>query len=414
VKKRYLVIAIFVFLAMIMYIDKIAISAVGTSITGELGIDEKRWGLILAAYSLGYGLLEIPVGMMVDKFGPKITLIRIVIWWSFFTLLTGFASGFYFLIIVRFLFGAGEAGAFPTVAVAIARWFPVAERARAQSVVWMGTRVGSALAPILSIMLAQMYGWRMAFYVFSAVGFLWVVIWWLWFKDEPRDMKGISAAEVETIEKGRTLKTSTHAFLPWKTIFGNSNMWALMAMYHFLLYGAYFYMSWMPKYLENGRHIPKSQLGFMVALPFIIGIAGCFLGGFASDFLIKRIGLTLGRRYVGMFGLLMAGVCMIMGSFIQNINIAIIFLSLGLAFKDFTLPVSWAVATDIGGKNAGTISGAMGFAGHIGSAIMASAFGFILQSTGSYEIPVRLIGCFVIVGGLLWFKIDASKPIVVD
>ncbi len=145
-----------------------------------------------------------------------------------------------------------------------------------------------------------------------------------------------------------------------------------------------------------------------------MGIVGCFAGGFVSDFLTKRIGLKLGRRYVGMFGLVMAGICMIMGSFIENINIAIIFLSLGLAFKDFTLPVSWAVATDIGGKNAGTVAGTMGLAGQLGSAIMATAFGYILHSTGSYEIPVRIIGCLVIVGGLLWLKIDASKPIAID
>ncbi len=413
-KKRFLVVGIFVIFAIITYLDRNSISAIGSSITGELGLDDKQWGLILAAFSLAYGLFEIPTGMMVDKYGPKITLIRIVIWWSFFTILTGFASGFYFLLITRFLFGAGEAGAFPTVSVAIARWFPAAERGRAQSIVWMGTRVGGALAPILSIALAEMYGWRAVFYIFGSLGVVWAAFWWFWYKDEPRDMKGITAAEVDRIESGRTIKKLTHTLLPWKTIFGNSNMWALMGMYHFLLYGAYFYMSWMPKYLEIGRNIPKAQLGFMVSLPFIMGIAGCFLGGFVSDFLTKRIGLKLGRRYVGMFGLVMAGICMIMGSFIENINIAIIFLSLGLAFKDFTLPVSWAVATDIGGKNAGTVAGTMGLAGQLGSAIMASAFGYILHSTGSYEIPVRIIGCLVIFGGLLWLKIDASKPIALN
>lgn len=159
-KKRFLVVGIFVIFAIITYLDRNSISAIGSSITGELGLDDKQWGLILAAFSLAYGLFEIPTGMMMDKYGPKITLIRIVIWWSFFTILTGFASGFYFLLITRFLFGAGEAGAFPTVSVAIARWFPAAERGRAQSIVWMGTRVGGALAPILSITLAEMYGWR--------------------------------------------------------------------------------------------------------------------------------------------------------------------------------------------------------------------------------------------------------------
>ena len=413
-KKRYQLVLVFVAFAIITYLDRNSISAIGGSLTKDLGIDDEQWGLILAAFSLAYGLFEIPTGILVDKYGPRITLFRIVIWWSFFTILTGFATGFYFLIIVRFLFGAGEAGAFPTASVAIARWFPVAERGRIQSIMWMGSRLGGAIAPIMSIWLASVYGWRTVFYIFGSLGVVWVVFWWFWFKDEPRDMKGISPAEVKEIEENRSIKSTSHSLLPWKTVLRNSNLWALMGMYHFLLYGAYFYMSWMPKYLEKGRHIPKADLGWMISLPFVLGMGGCLLGGFVSDYLVKKRGLTFGRRYVGMFGLCMAGVCMVVGSFISDIHIAIIFLGLGLAFKDFTLPVSWAVATDIGGKHAGTIAGTMGLAGQLGSAIMASAFGYILTATGSYELPVRIIGVLVFIGGLLWLKIDASKPVVVD
>lgn len=410
-KKRYQVVLIFVIFAIITYLDRNSISSIGDDITKELGLSDQQWGMILSAFSLAYGAFEIPTGLMVDKIGPKKTLFRIVIWWSIFTILTGFASGFYFLLIVRFLFGAGEAGAFPTVSVAIARWFPAVERARIQSVVWMGSRLGGALAPILSIQLAEAYGWRGVFYIFGALGILWAIGWWFWFKDEPRDMKGISTEEVKEIEEGRSLKSAQHGFLPLKVIIKNGNLWALMGMYHCLLYGAYFYMSWMPKYLQNGRGIPKSELGWMVSLPFVLGMAGCLIGGFASDYYAKKRGLTFGRRYVGMVGLVMAGVCMIAGSFTENISIAIVLLGLGLAFKDFTLPVAWSAATDIGGKNAGAVSGTMGLAGQLGSAIMATAFGFILHATGSYELPVRIIGAIVIVGGLLWFKIDASKPI---
>jgi MFS transporter, ACS family, glucarate transporter len=410
-QKRYLLLILFVIFAIITYLDRNSISVIGSSITEELHLSDNQWGLVLGAFSLAYGLFEIPTGMMVDRYGPKVTLFRIVIWWSIFTILTGFVQGFYFLLIVRFLFGAGEAGAFPTTSVAIARWFPSAERGRIQSVVWMGSRMGGALAPFLSIMLAQAYGWRTVFYIFGSLGAIWATVWWLWFKDEPREMKGISKEELKYIEEGRSLKSSNHKLLPWKVFIKSANLWALMGMYHCLLYGAYFYMSWMPKYLEKGRHIDKADLAWMSSLPFIMGIAGCLAGGFATDYLAKTKGIKFGRRYVGMFGLVMAGICMIVGSLIPDINIAIIFLALGLAFKDFTLPVSWAVATDIGGKNAGTVGGTMGLAGQLGSAIMASAFGYILTETGSYEIPVRIIGCLVILGGLLWFRIDASKQL---
>lgn len=412
-KKRYQLVIIFVIFAIITYLDRNSISSIGDDITKELGLSDTQWGMILSAFSFAYGAFEIPTGIMVDKIGPKRTLIRIVIWWSLFTILTGFASGFYFLLIVRFLFGAGEAGAFPTISVAIARWYPTIERGRIQSIVWMGSRLGGALAPITSIWLADSFGWRGVFYIFGTLGLIWAIWWYFFFKDEPREMKGISESEIREIEEGRSIKSNSHSLLPWKTVLKNSNLWALMGMYHCLLYGAYFYMSWMPKYLQKGRGIPKEDLGWMVSLPFVLGMLGTLAGGFASDYLAKKKGLTFGRRYVGMFGLVMAGICMLIGSFTQDISFAIIFLALGLAFKDFTLPVSWAAATDIGGEHAGSVSGTMGLAGQMGSAIMATAFGFILQSTGSYELPVRIIGVIVILGGLLWFKIDASKPILV-
>ncbi len=414
-KKRYQLVLVFVVFAVITYLDRNSLSAISTDIIKDLGLTKIEWGWILGAFSLAYGLFEIPTGILVDKYGPKVTLFRIVIWWSFFTVLTGFSTGFYFLLITRFLFGAGEAGAFPTVAVTVARWFPTVERGRIQSVIWMGSRLGGALAPILSRSLAHDFGWRFVFYGFGSLGFVWAAIWWFWFKDEPRDMKNISPEEVHEIETGRSLKSTTHTLLSWKTILSNPNLLALMGMYHFLLYGAYFYMSWISQYLEEGRHIPKADLGWMQSLPFVLGMGGCLAGGFASDYLVKKRGLTFGRRYVGMFGLVMAGICMITGSLIQNTGFAIVFLSLGLAFKDFTLPVAWAVVADIGGKRAGTIGGTMGLAGQLGSSIMAPAFGYILSATNNnYEIPVRIIGILVIIGGLLWLKIDASKPVVVD
>ncbi len=413
-KKRYQLVVLFVLFAIVTYLDRNSLATLGSSITEELGLTDIQWGWVLAAFSLAYGAFEIPTGILVDKFGPRITLFRIVVWWSVFTILTGFASGLYFLLIVRFLFGAGEAGAFPTASVAIARWFPTVERGTIQSIMWMGSRLGGALAPVSSIWLADMYGWRSVFYIFGSLGLVWAVVWWFWFRDEPRDMKGISEEEVKEIEDNRSIKKPSHTLLPWGIVLKNANLWALMGMYHCLLYGAYFYMSWMPKYLEKGRHIPKADLAWMTSLPFVLGMAGCLLGGTVSDYISKRKGLKIGRRYVGMFGLVMAGICMIIGSFIEDTHIAIVFLGLGLAFKDFTLPVAWAVATDIGGNHTGSVAGTMGLAGQLGSVVMASAFGYILTATGSYELPVRIIGIFVIVGGLLWFKIDASKPLIMD
>jgi MFS family permease len=397
--------------SIITYLDRTSISITGSNITSELGLSITQFGWVLAAFSFAYGIFEIPTGILGDKLGPKKILTRIVIWWSLFTILTGFSYTFTALLIVRFLFGVGEAGAYPNATVVISKWFPKGERGRAQSFIWIASRIGGALAPFLSVIIMNNFGWRWVFYIFGTLGIIWVIFWNYWFKDEPREMKGIKAKEIDLIESKREVKSLGHGLLSIKNILKNKNVWFLMGMYHCLLYGAYFYLSWMPKYLKNGRNVGDDDIAFMASLPFILGTIGCFIGGFSSDFLSKKYGLKWGRRSVGMFGLIMAGICMITATFILDNTISIIVLSLGLAFKDFTLPVSWATAADIGGENSGSVAGAMGMAGQLGSTVMSISFGYILSMTGSWELPLQIIGVIVIIGGLLWLKIDPSQKI---
>ena len=414
--KRYLVLLVLGVFSVITYLDRTAMGLTGDAVTKDLNLTDEQFGWILFAFTVAYGAFDIPTGWLGDKFGPRATLFRIVIIWSIFTVLTGFATGFIMLFVVRFLFGAGEAGAYPNATVAISRWFPMEERGRAQSVVWMCSRLGGALAPFLILPIMGWADWRTVFYLFGILGFIWAVGWYFWFKDEPRDMPGITQQEVAYIENNRSIKSAAHGFLSWSTIVKNRNLWALCLMYFFLLFAAYFYMSWMPKYLANGRGIPKEELTFMTSLPFILGMAGCLIGGFSSDYLVKKWGLKWGRRSVGMIGLLLSGVCILVASnlSIENNSIAMIFLALGLAFKDFTLPVAWSVAADIGGKRAGVIAGTMGMCGHIGSSIMSVSYGYIKGVTGSWEIPTQAIGVCVMLGGILWMWVDASKPIAIQ
>jgi len=409
--KRYVVLIVMSIFSIITYLDRTSISITGNNITSELGLSITQFGWVLAAFSFAYGIFEIPTGILGDKLGPKKILTRIVIWWSLFTILTGFSYTFTALLIVRFLFGVGEAGAYPNATVVISKWFPKGERGRAQSFIWIASRIGGALAPFLSVIIMNTFGWRWVFYIFGTLGIIWVIFWNYWFKDEPREMKGIKSKEIELIESKREVKSLGHGLLSIKNILKNKNVWFLMGMYHCLLYGAYFYLSWMPKYLKNGRNVGDDDIAFMASLPFILGTIGCFIGGFSSDFLSKKYGLKWGRRSVGMFGLIMAGICMITATFILDNTISIIVLSLGLAFKDFTLPVSWATAADIGGENAGSVAGAMGMAGQLGSTVMSISFGYILSITGSWELPLQIIGVIVIIGGLLWLKIDPSQKI---
>ncbi|MEO6229884.1 MAG: MFS transporter [Ferruginibacter sp.] len=411
-KKRYLVLAVLCLLAVITYLDRTAISVAEHGITNDLELSEKQFGWIMAAFSIAYGIFQIPMGLLGDKYGVKKMLLFIVLWWSLFTVGTGFTVGFASLLIIRFLFASGEAGAFPNISITISKWFPVIERGRAQSFVWMFTRLGGALSPLLIIPIEHYLGWRYVFYIFGSIGIFWAALWWFFFRENPSEMPGITQKEIDEIEKNRKIKKAGHKII-FKKVLKDKNLWALVLMYFLYMFGAYFFLSWMPKYLRQGRGFDTAQMGYL-SLPFILGAVGCFAGGFLSDFLAKKYGVKWGRRIIGISGLVIAGICMIAASLAKDNTACIVLLSLGLAFKDFTLPVSWAVATDIGGKNAGAISGAMHMFGQIGSTIMSVGFGYLVSTTNDWNFPILLIGIIVICSGLLWFRIDASKPVDMD
>jgi ACS family glucarate transporter-like MFS transporter len=410
VKKRYLVIGILSVLAVITYLDRTSISVAGARITEDLHLTETQFGWLQATFSIAYGIFQIPMGVLGDRKGVKGVLMGIVIWWSLFTFLTGLSSTFAILLVVRFLFAVGEAGAFPNISIAISKWVPIQERARAQGFIWMFSRIGAALSPLIIVPVQQAYGWHAVFYLFGVIGILWGIVWFFWFRENPSEMPGISTKEVVEIESNRKIKKVSTP-LSFKALARNKNLWALVMMYFLYMFGAYFFLSWLPKYLKQGRGFSENEMGFFSSMPFVLGAVGCFLGGYLSDMLVKRMGLKWGRRLIGLTGLVLAGGCMIAAALSVNNHLAVIFLSLGLAFKDLTLPVSWTVATEIGGKHAGAISGSMHMFGQIGSTIMTLGFGYIVTETHNWNLPIIIIGVLVISSGLLWLLIDAGKPI---
>ncbi len=380
--KKYLILILLSLLSVITFLDRNAISIAGVRITQELGLNESQFGWILTAFTLSYGLLEIPMGLWGDRFGEKKIIVRIVFWWSLFTALTGLVTGFASLFVVRFLFGAGEAGAYPNSAISIRKWFPVAERGRAQSFIWMASRIGGAIAPFVVVPLQIQYGWRTTFYFLGGIGLLWLISWILLYPTHSPEQ------HLET----NTVKPT------WSKLIGNKNFWLLLAMYYCYASGVFFYISWLPKYLINGRGIAESELAYSAALPFLLAALGCWLGGFISDWLVTKIGFNWGRKIVPIVGLSISGLVMLISVFTKDNSIAIIFLALGLAFMDVTAPVAWAVATDIGGKASGAITGAMNTSGLLGGTVASLGIGYLISWNGSYQFPVILIAIQLIAG----------------
>jgi len=377
----------------------------------DLDLDNQSFGYILGAFSLAYALFELPTGILGDRIGPRKVLTRVVLWWSGFTALTGTAFGFVYLLIVRFLFGMGEAGAYPNAAIAIARWFPAVEVGRAQSVIWAAGRIGGALTPLLVIPLVHLVGWRMAFFILGIVGSIWAAAWYYWFRDNPSEHKGITAEEIEEIESARKNAPISHK-IHWKTIIKNPNIWLLMIMCHLFFYASYFFTNWSSTYFQEGRMMTEDQTKNFISLSYFLGAIGCIVGGFASDFLSKKFGLKLGRRIVGVAGLGLSSICFLGAGMTTDNQLAGYLLALCVFLKDLTLPVAFAVCVDIGKRNAGTVTGAMNFAGQMGGFFITIIFGTIVQQTGNFNYPLFLIAGCLIVASALWFFIDPTKEIV--
>jgi MFS family permease len=186
-------------LAVITYLDRVTIAVAGPRMQDALQISPEAWGWVTSVFFLSYSAFEIPTGALGDRIGPRRVLARIVAWWSAFTALTGVVSNYYILLMVRFCFGAGEAGAYPNASVVIGRWIPLANRTRVWGIVWMTSQVGAALSPLLVVPIQMRYRWRAPFFVFGFLGVVWSLTWYVWFRDSPHEKAGVTEAELREI-----------------------------------------------------------------------------------------------------------------------------------------------------------------------------------------------------------------------
>jgi len=409
-RKRNLVLLLLASLGVITFLDRLAIAVAGPRMQQDLGIPPHLWGWVLGAFVLAYGIFEIPSGALGDRIGRRKVLARIVLWWSAFTALTGAAGGFLSLVVIRFLFGAGEAGAYPNASGVIASWFPAHERARAQGVVWGASRLGGALAPLAAVPLQAALGWRAVFWIFGLVGMIWAAVWWCWYHDDFRQQPGISRRELEEI--GATAINAGHAAAPWRRLFGAPQLWLIAAMYWCYAAGPWFYFSWFPTYLVRGAGFSEREMGWLATLPFLLGAAGNVVGGLAGDRLVRRWGLRAGRRRLGVASLSVTAL-LVSGLALSRSKIVVIALAaLGFGIMDLMLPVAWAVCLDVGARYAGLVTGVMNTAGQGGGFVCTVVFGYIVGATGSYQAPLFLIAGLLAASAVLFSRIDPTRPLV--
>lgn len=444
-RTRYWVVVFAISLAMIQYIDRACLAQVQPEIMGDLKLTDTQWGYINSAFAAAYALFEIPTGWLGDRIGPRKVLTRVVLWWSLFTAAVGAAWSAGSMMVIRFLFGAGEAGCFPNLTKAFSAWLPKRERTRIQGVMWMGARWGGAMAPLLIVMVMVFMNlsWRWAFVVFAALGAAWAAIFWWWFRDNPHEHPRVNAAELELLRENQQNATS-HGDVPWSKLFASRSVWLLWLQYFCLSYGWYFYITWLPKYLKDQRsfdfksntvlkwlavHLERTadgtsgwftqaQTGKIISatlagIPLFCGGIGCLFAGWLVSRLIAKGGRPqVVRRTFGVVGLAGAGALLMVSFKVADPLWAMLVMGAASFFNDLSMPGSWASCMDIGGKYAGTVSGSMNMMGNFGGMVFPAVAGWILTYTNqNWQIVFVSASAIYFLGAFCWFFIDPVTPL---
>ena len=406
-KYGHRVVGLLSLLSIITYLDRVCIAVAGPRMQDELHISPQAWGWVTGVFALSYALFEIPSGAMGDRLGPRRVLTRIVLWWSAFTTLTGAVSYYILLLLTRFCFGIGEAGAYPNAGAVIARWIPAQQRARAWGIVWMSSQFGGAIAPLLVVPIQMRFGWRASFFTFGILGVIWSGIWYWWYRDSPKEKPGVTKAELDQLPE---LADGKHQPVAWSVALRSGNLWRIMAIGFLYVYALYFFQSWFQTYLVKGRGFSEGDL-LLSAMPYLVGACANLLGGVASDWLVRLTGLTAGRRIVGVVGLGIAAACMMATLLTGSKQLTLIYLSLAYGGMTFQQPNAFAVCSETGGHLAGTITGFFQTAGQSGSFVSSVVFGYMVKTYGSYQAPLIPMVIFLGVGALLWLSIDPSRKL---
>lgn len=413
-RTRYRVVALAVLLAMITYLDRVCISKLAPSIMKDFALSETQMGLVFASFTLAYALFEIPTAAWADRLGTRSVLARIVVWWSAFTIATGAAWNFASLLAVRFLFGAGEAGAWPCVARTFSRWIPSRQRATIQGIFFAGAHLAGGLTPLLVVALAPHLHWRAIFAIFGVIGFGWAAAWYAWFRDDPAQHPQVNDAERRLIESDRPRAQASHhtGWAHWRALLMHRNIACLCGLYFANCCAFTFCITWLPTFLEKQHGFTGMWGAFAAGLPLTLSVISDIFGGWTSDRVTARWGLWAGRSGVGATAYVVAGAAMLAAGITAHPLVAALGVAIAVAAIMFTLGCAWGTCIDIGGTHAGVVSATMNTAGQIGAALSPVAVGFIVQHYRNWSLPLLLMGGLLLATVVCWLLIDPRKPLL--
>jgi ACS family glucarate transporter-like MFS transporter len=409
---RILLVLFTFILTVILYVDRACISTAKQSIMADLELTVTQFGWVMAVFTLGYALFQAPSGLWADKYGPRIVLSGIVAVWSVLTAFTGLTWNYLSMLITRFLFGAGEAGAFPALSKVSFNWYPLKERGIVQGINFSGSRLGAAVAMPLVALLITSIGWRHTFLLFGVLGVVYAVFWYMLFRNKPEESKLVSAAEMDYIVKNRQqISTNAEKSLSFKSILSSPNVWLAMGQYVSSNFTFFFTLTWMYPFIQGKFDIDPVEAGLYASIPLIAGAFGNWVSGFLVDFIYKKGKIRLSRSLPAIVGFVLAASGMFMVTISDSMVVSVVWMAMAVFGADMTLSPSWSFCIDIGKEHSGTVSGIMNMAGNLGAFITVIAYPYLFKWTGS-NVPF-FITCSILslLAVVMWFFMNPEKTI---
>jgi MFS transporter, ACS family, glucarate transporter len=398
-RTRYSVVVLAITLAILSYMQRVAISQAAGPISHDLHLNKAQMGLVFGAFGLSYAAFEIPIGLLGDRIGVRRVLLQIVLAWSTFTALTGAAWNVVSLWLIRFLFGAGEAGCFPILTRMLSMWLPARERVTAQGLLWAFARWGGAFTPPLVLAAISLFGWRYSFVAFASLGLVWCAIFWFWFKDNPRQHTSVNDAEKELLEMSRVFMTHHPGQKQWLSLLLTPEVVVLCLQYFCVSFTWYFYITWLPTYLREGRGQTAGHAAALSVLPLLFGGFGSLLTGLAP--------VRLPRRRIAFFGLLFTALMLFVFLHTQTVLLAMLCMATASLCSDLTMPVSWNACVEIGGAYTATVAATMNMMGNFAGFVMPVVGGMILQKTaGNWTPLIHLMILADVLAALSWLYLN--------
>jgi MFS family permease len=411
-RARYRVLGLTFLISFVMYLDRVCMGTAAPTIMREFGLDKITMGWSASAYNWAYALFQVPGGYLADRYGPRFVLAAGLAWWSLFTAATGVSFNASSLTLTRFLFGIGEAAAFPSSSRAVVRWLPVEQRGLGQGVQHAGSRLGAALAPALVVFLLYKISWRWIFYSFGFLGAVLALVWYSYYRDRPQEHSTVNDEELKVIGPAAAAGPRGVVDVPWRRILRSRDLWFLSSMYFCYGWVLWMYLFWLPTYLVEVRHFSQIKMGLGASLPLLAATVTNVAGGWISDKLSCRWSdLRRGRLAVSMIGFAIAGLGLIPGVLAQDPGTGLFCLTIALAGLELTVAVSWAISLDIGGDFSGSVSAVMNTLGNLGGALSAVGIGYLATNLG-WNWPFLVASAMCGIAALLAARINPNRSAV--